>query len=216
MKNKTRVIKLTLTILVLLSVLVLGACNRPKATPPAAPTLAVPISTLVVEDEADSNIDEAIEIIQTEVPEEEEAQPTEEPAPTEEPTEAPEPTEVPVEIPEITRPESYTLQKDEFPYCVARRFDVNIADLMNLNGITGGQSYYEGMVLKIPTTGNWNEAAHGDRSLRTHPVTYTVQAGDNIYHIACKFGDVSPEQIAAKNGLEKPYFLSPGTVLDIP
>lgn len=215
MKNKSRVIKFTLTIAILLSVLVLGACSRPKATPPAAPTLAVPISTLVIEDEASTDIDEAIEIIQTEVPEEE--MPAEEDVvPTEEPTEVPEPTEAPVEVPEITRPESYTLQKDEFPYCIARRFDVNIADLMNLNGITGGQSYYEGMVLKIPTTGNWNEAAHGDRSLRTHPVTYTVQAGDNIYHVACKFGDVSPEQIAVKNGLEKPYSLSPGTVLDIP
>ena len=60
--------------------------------------------------------------------------------PTAEPTEEPEPTatSTPVVFPTSTpgRPETYTLQQDEFLYCIARRFNVNPADLISLNGIT--------------------------------------------------------------------------------
>lgn len=215
MKNKSRVTKTLLTLMALLTVLLLSACNLSKATPPPQPTLANPltINTVVVDDEVTEE-DSNIEIIET--PVEEEAAATEEPLPTEEPTPEPEPTATEVTVPEITKPQTYTLQKDEFPYCIARRFDVNISDLMALNGLSGGQSYYVGMVLKIPQDSQWDEASHGDRSLRTHPVIYTVQTGETIYNIACKFGDVSPEQIAIKNGLEEPYALTPGMELNIP
>lgn len=215
MKNKSRVVQTVFTIIVLLSVFLLSACELSKATPPPQPTLAVPINTVVIDDEADEGNDN-IEIIETPTLEEEDEAATEEPAATQEPTKEPEPTQTEVAVPEITRPQTYTLQKDEFPYCIARRFDVNISDLMALNGLSGGQSYYVGMVLKIPQDSQWDESAHGDRSLRTHPVIYTVQTGDSIYNIACKFGDVSPEQIAVKNGLEEPYSLSPGMELNIP
>ncbi|MEE4194329.1 MAG: LysM peptidoglycan-binding domain-containing protein [Anaerolineae bacterium] len=219
MKIKSRATKVILTAMVLFSMMLLSACELSKATPPPQPTLAIPINTVVVEDEAEEeiSIDDSIEIIETPIPEEEEEEDVaKEVEATEAPTEEPQPTATTVEVPEIVRPESYTLMKDEFPYCIARRFDVNIADLMALNGLSGGQSYYEGMVLKIPTSGNWDEASHGNRSLRAHPVVYTVQSGESIYNIACKFGDVSPEQIAAKNGIEKPYSLSPGMELQIP
>ena len=231
MKNKSRVTKVILTAMVLLSMLLLSACELSKATPPPQPTLAVPINTVVVEDaaEEEASVDDSIEIIDTPEAEEEtdaEAKDVEEGEEAEdtaveeveaeeeaEAEEEPEPTEV--EVPEVEVPETYTLMKDEFPYCIARRFDVNITELLNLNGLGGGVTY-EGMVLKIPQDSAWDEAAHGARSLRAHPVIYTVSAGDSIYSIACKFGDVSPAQIAAKNGLAEPYSLSPGQELQIP
>lgn len=116
-------------------------------------------------------------------------------------------------VPTFTVPETYTLQKDEFVYCIARRFDVNPVELLNLNGMSAGSLVSPGMVLKIPKTGNPFPAA---RALRVHPTSYTVVSGDTIYKIACLFGDVDPLAIAAVNGLEAPYSLTVGQVLAIP
>lgn len=131
------------------------------------------------------------------------------------PTESqPEPVIVVQPTIETVRPASYTLQKGEFPYCIARRFNVNPADLLSLNGLTTAQStaLRPGLVLSIPQTGVFT----ADRALLPHPTQYTVQSGDNIYSIACKFGDVDPVNIAAVNGLSAPYTLTVGTTLQIP
>ena len=127
-------------------------------------------------------------------------------------TTTPKPTEV-VAIPTVTRPAQYTLQEGEFPYCIARRFNLNIEDLLTLNNITGDNILSPGTVLQIPQTGTWQGAG---RVLHPHPTTHTVSSGETIYSIACYYGDVSPEAIAAVNGLEDPYDLTPGQKLDIP
>ncbi len=116
-------------------------------------------------------------------------------------------------VPGITVPATYTLQQGEFPYCIARRFNLNPDELLSLNGLTDGGTYQPGLTLKIPQTGN---PFPGVRALRAHPTTYTVGLNDTIYRIACAFGDVSPEQIAAANGLSAPYNLQVGQVLNIP
>jgi LysM repeat protein len=111
-------------------------------------------------------------------------------------------------------PTSYTLKKGEFPYCIARRFNVNPSELLRINNLTSTSVYTTGMVLKIPQTGN---PFPGNRSLRPHPTTYTVKAGDTVYSIACLFGDVDPEAIAYVNGITSPNKqLSAGTTIDIP
>jgi LysM repeat protein len=115
---------------------------------------------------------------------------------------------------ETVRPATYTLQKGEFPYCIARRFNVNPADLLSMNGLSVAQSsaLQPGLVLKVPSSG----AFGAERALLPHPAQYTVQAGDSIYSIACKYGDVDPVNIAAVNALAAPYTLTVGTVLQIP
>jgi len=110
------------------------------------------------------------------------------------------------------RPGSYTLHAGEFPYCIARRFDVNPGDLMNLNGLSSGQILQPGKTLKIPATGSFP----GTRALQVHPATYTVAVNDTFYSIACAFGDVDPSAIAAANGLAITAPLTTGTVLNIP
>jgi LysM repeat protein len=109
-------------------------------------------------------------------------------------------------------PSSYTLQEGEFPFCIARRFDVNQTELLNLNGLTFNSLLYAGQVLQIPQTGN---PFDGIRTLRDHPTTYKILAGDTLYIIACKFGDVSPDMIALQNNLST-YDLPTGEVLVIP
>ena len=113
------------------------------------------------------------------------------------------------------RPSTYTLMQGEFPYCIARRFNVNQQELLDLNGITStGQGLQPGMVLNIPHTGN---PFVGERALHTHPGSYTVPTtDDNIYKVACYYGDVDPTQIIAANSLTPPYVLHMNQVLAIP
>lgn len=112
------------------------------------------------------------------------------------------------------KPASYTLQAGEFPYCIARRFNVNPDELLSLNGIYDGGLFMPGLALKIPQTGNPFPAS---RALQTHPATYTVVSGDEtLYSVACKYGDVEPAAIASANGIAVSAKLTVGQKLNIP
>jgi LysM repeat protein len=125
------------------------------------------------------------------------------------------PTSTPIPVPSATpgKPASWTLQRGEHPYCIARRFDVNPDEMLRISGLSRNSTYYAGMVLDIPQSGN---KFPGNRSLQPHPDTYTVVSGDTIFSIACKYGDADPYAIAAANGLTEPYKISPGQQLHIP
>ena len=110
------------------------------------------------------------------------------------------------------RPATYTLQAGEFPYCIARRFDVDPGALLSLNGLSSGEVLQPGITLSIPATGSFP----GTRALQAHPTTYTVQVNDTFYSIACVFGDVDPSAIAAANGMAVTAPLTTGKVLNIP
>ena len=121
------------------------------------------------------------------------------------------PTTTPV--PAGVRPTSYTLQTGEFPYCIARRFNVDPDQLLSMSGLTSPDLYYPGLKLTIPQSG----AFPGPRSLAAHPTTYTVLSGDEtVYSIACKFGDVDPASIASANGISASAKLTAGQPIKIP
>jgi LysM repeat protein len=108
---------------------------------------------------------------------------------------------------QVSKPASYSLHEGEFPWCIARRFNVNPDELCSLSGISCTQNYYTpGTVLRIPQSGN---IFPGSRALKAHPASYTVQSGDTIYSIACKFGDIDPANIPANS-------LTTGTTIQIP
>ena len=199
-------------VLLVLVVLMVSACNRPASKPPVpTPTLNLPVteqqavieaedlSTAATEEAGEEGVggEEVVEVIEA----------------TPEPTATVEPT---AEIPEITRPESYTLQSGEWPICIARRFDLDLGTFFALNGLSMDSRPAAGAVLKIPADGTWSVASYGERAYHAHPASYIVQGSDTIYTVACYFGDVSPEQIGAKNGIEAPYTLTAGQELQIP
>jgi LysM repeat protein len=124
------------------------------------------------------------------------------------PTATPSPT---VPVPVV--PTTYTLKKGEHPYCIARRFDVDVDTLLAANNLARGAMYPEGLTLTIPQN---SDGFQGERSLMTHPVMYTVQYGDTWSMIACRYGDVFPEEIAAANGMSLTDTLTAGTQLSIP
>lgn len=106
----------------------------------------------------------------------------------------------PTSLPVGTRPPTYTLHRGEFPYCIARRFDVDPSQLLSLNGLANGDIYYPNLTLKIPQSGSFP----GTRARETHPSTYTVTSGETLYSIACRYGDVDPGALATANGLSSP------------
>jgi LysM repeat protein len=117
-------------------------------------------------------------------------------------------------VPTPGRPTSYTLMPGEFPYCIARRFNVNQDELLNLNGLSNSGLLQPGLELSIPQTGN---PFVGNRSLHSHPDTYTVSSSlDTIYKVACYYGDVDPSQIISANNLVEPYTLTINQTLNIP
>jgi LysM repeat protein len=125
-------------------------------------------------------------------------------------------TSVPVELPKPTEgkpPATYTLQKGEFPFCIARRFNVNQTELLTINGLGLSSQVQPGTTLKIPQTGN---PFVTERALTKHPAQYTVAAGDTFYSIACKFGDVGPDLIALANNKSVTDSLSAGEKIQIP
>jgi LysM repeat protein len=126
------------------------------------------------------------------------------------PTTGPLPTSAPVGV----RPASYTLQRGEFPYCIARRFDVNPQELLTRNGLTTAEAYNlsTGTVLSIPQSGSFP----GTRALAAHPTTYAVRSGDTIHSVACRFGDVTPDAIISANNLGSSPTLTAGQSLQIP
>jgi LysM repeat protein len=119
---------------------------------------------------------------------------------------------LPTSAPVGSRPASYTLQKGEFPYCLARRFDVDPGQLLSLNGLSNGDIYYPNLTLKIPQSGSFP----GTRALHAH-ATYSVRSSDEtLYSIACYFGDVDPGAIASANNIAVGAALTSGQQLTIP
>lgn len=127
-------------------------------------------------------------------------------------TPKPKPTATPLAL-DLKVPESYTLRKGEFPYCIARRFNIDVNALLKASGLALGQNYPQGLKLTIPQ----NAAEfQGDPQLLKHPGEYTVKSGDTFYTIACKYGDVWPEEIAAANSMELTDRLTAGDKIAIP
>jgi CSLREA domain-containing protein len=112
-------------------------------------------------------------------------------------------------------PENYTLQSGEYPYCIARRFNVSITELLALNNISEGEYVPPGTTLKIPQNGTpfpYTRALHA----HTDSTTYTVKAGDTFYSIACYYGDIDPTALAAANNMSVSDKLTAGQTLRIP
>jgi LysM repeat protein len=124
------------------------------------------------------------------------------------------PTVEEVIVPTISKPSTYVLQENENPYCIARRFNVDIGELLSINVLTTESQPTIGTSLKIPLTNHpWSS---GPIALLPHPTQYTVRNGDTLTGIACLFGDVSPEAIIFVNKLTEPITLQGGTIINIP
>lgn len=121
-------------------------------------------------------------------------------------------------FPAGSRPPTYTLQSQEFPFCIARRYNLDPDSLIAQNGLSSGTIYYAGYQLNLS---NVASPFPGVRALRPHPTTYTVSgdADTTVYGVACKFGDLEPSAIVSANsstGITLNSALTVGQSLNIP
>lgn len=162
------------------------------------------------------------------------------PTPKQIPTEAapfePEPTQVPptpIPEPTATKPydpnimmygtnerglTTYKLQEGEDLVCLGRRFNVSISSILTQNGLSSPDEAAAGDVITLPESPEaWKlTEGYGRRMLVLHPAAYITEAGDNLFSIACKYGDVLPEDIAVKNTLVLGEPLNAGMKIIIP
>ena len=131
------------------------------------------------------------------------------------PTTAATSTTTPAPTEQYSVPGSYTLHQGEWPYCLARRFDIDPDAFLAANGLTAqsAANLSIGTTLVIPTNAG---PFGGQRALRAHPATYVATGNDTLYSIACAFGDVWPEHIADANGMAVDDQPSGGQQLHIP
>ncbi len=214
-----------LLIIITITLLVMTGCTRsatraPRATPTAEGEIPFPVSTqsqIMVDILAGTQTAQALTpkaaekstSVPTIAPATGGGEVTKAPA-TPEPEEEDEPDSYPTATP--GKPATYSIQKDEFPFCIARRFNVDPVELLSINGLNMDSYVVVGFKLTIPQSGKFPY----ERALKSHPTDYTVLAGDSIGKIACSFGDVDPYNIYAVNGLEQGSELTAGQVLHIP
>ena len=112
----------------------------------------------------------------------------------------------------------WVLKNGEFPFCIARRYNVDPTDLIRASSLTSPDIYYEGLRLIIPQNSSW-PASLGPRCLRcSRPDTYTVTGNSDstVYGVACKYGDADPAAIAQANGISVGASLNVGQQLNVP
>ena len=103
---------------------------------------------------------------------------------------------------------SYTVQSGDTLSTVARRFGVNVADLVAANGLADPNHIRYGATLTIPERG-------GAAPAPAAPVTYVVRPGEHLSGIASSHG-TTVEALAAANGLANPNLVVAGSRLVLP
>lgn len=96
----------------------------------------------------------------------------------------------------------YVVQKGDTLYSIARRNDVSLDDLLQVNGLADGQTIFIGQQLTIP--GSEPEPQVADHGSST--VSYLVQRGDTLYSIARRV-NLTVDELLALNELESSYVL---------
>lgn len=94
-------------------------------------------------------------------------------------------------------PDTVKVQKGDTLYSIAKRYDMSISELIELNGIDSPNQLYIGQVLKT-TSAN----------------SYVVKRGDTLASIARRY-NTTYQQLAKQNNLQAPYHLNVGQKLTI-
>lgn len=110
----------------------------------------------------------------------------------------------------------YILHEGEPLSCLARRYNIELSSLFAYNGISSDAEAPAGTTVLLPTQVNMWSVYDGPRITLRHPCRLTVTDERNLFEAACQFGDVFPEDIATKNGMDIFTALTVGQEIIIP
>ena len=214
MKNTAKLI-----LFALISILLFSACARSASKPPAYdPNLGedTPLFGSVDDQIRYATSTAAAIIAQYNLPTEIVQNPQGTPVVV---TSTPIPTATPTATPTVTpivlsAPQKWDIQKGETLECLARRFDVDLDDLLKANPNLNAHNLKIGQTVTIPQDSKWP----GDRSTGQwpRPDVWTVGPEETVYLVACSYGDVWPEEIIQLNNISDPNDLCAYTELQIP
>jgi LysM repeat protein len=150
-----------------------------------------------------------------------------EPPPT--PTQTPTPPPTPTSVPPTPTPEAvaaaasgggltHTVQAGDNWFSIAQRYGVTQDALAAHNGKRSSDILQVGQVLRIPATGAASASSTGAAAASATGgggLTHTVQAGDNWFSIARRYG-ITQEALAAYNNKRPTDILQVGDRLRIP
>lgn len=212
-------------LLIALFVFALTACTRSASTPPPATEETGPTGA---QSETQATMDAVRSAILTQT-----AQAAEGGLPTATPTEAPAETEETGETPvaadatatPLGQEIEYVVQPGDWIFKIARDYNVDPQDIIDLNNLTAPGTLSPGMVLKIPVEGSSvsptaaptteGTAVPSTGTPTTGGTVHVVQPGEWIWQIARLYG-VDPQAIIDANDLASPSTIYPGQELIIP
>jgi LysM repeat protein len=207
-----------------LFVFALSACTRSASTPPPSSDDSEASGP---QSETQATMDAVRSAILTQTAQAE-AGGTATPTPTEAPAETEESlapgttpgTSVPTTTP-LGQEIEYTVQPGDWIFKIARDFNVDPQEIIDLNNLTNPGSLEVGTVLKIPVEGQATEPVAADTAVpgtgtpSSSTTVHVVKPGEWIWQIARLYG-VDPQEIIDLNNLTNPASISPGDELIIP
>lgn len=113
--------------------------------------------------------------------------------------------------PPAGRPTTYTVQRGDWFYSIARKFGVSVESLKAANPGVNTEVVYAGQVLNIPVEASSSQENPG----ASQGQSYTVKAGDTLFSIAVRF-HTTPYALQIANHLPSTNFIYPGQQLIIP
>jgi len=105
---------------------------------------------------------------------------------------------------------THTVQRGDTLYGIARRYSVNLWDIVTANGIVNPNLIYPGQQLTIP-----GGTSPAPSNTTTNGTVHVVQRGETLTRIALRYG-VSIWTIVSANSIANPNLIYPGQQLTIP
>ena len=114
-----------------------------------------------------------------------------------------------INIPETLSANTHTVQKGDTYWLIAKKYGVDLKELLLINNATESTVLNIGDVLKIPSGGNNTDSAYITYT------THTVGNGDTLWNIAIKYG-IPYSELLEVNSLTESSYIYTGMTLKIP